>query len=736
MNFILIVKLDLTAQVTFPNFKLSKTTNGFLIGKLHDKNGIPAVGVLVQILSESISTFSNESGIFRFNEIKPGKYLISFDGQMYESDTEDSINIFAGEVTKYDLELKSYIPNSERIYISTQETITLNFAPNSVSIIDKNLIENFNINNSSSIFNKVSGISSFENGIGIRGSSGLSVIANDNSLFLIDGIPLQNPDYNFNISKIVPVNSLNKVEVLKNPCSGLYGNGASNGAVNFVTDNSNLKKMNFQIGFQNNISSLDNSVEFNRVNKNSMNYFGDFVLKTNAEKMDLLLGSNVKFGNIINSKSQLSSGNILIKTNYQIDNNTAMRFLGLTGYNIENNLIANLKIDSLNNDLEYSQKPFSNLGYMFNTNYESAFSENFNFIISAGILGGTTFNNNLDSIIVSYRTVSIASKFKSTISQYINFQYGSNLSSSRFIGKLFNNVLYRQISEISAGMNFLNNEDIVGNISARFELIHTPGIEHEYDLQISPNIGISYQPFDDTFLRASLTRGYKSPTMFELFSIGNNNGIINNPNYKLITQGVWHGEIGVRHYLKFNDLTFLTDGALFVNELFSLISPSYQILNDSLFSKYFNISRAKILGAELIFKVTPQNEKFFIDLGFITMTSKELKFNTPLTSRPEQIFIANFMYNFRYFKFGFNCKFSNKSSQPDHLFDLLNSNVSNRTGISNLDINSIIYLSNFVPIKAELLLNIQNVFDTKNIQDSGLLTNLRNIYIGFKYNFY
>lgn len=37
--------------------------------------------------------------------------------------------------------------------------------------------------------------------------------------------------------------------------------------------------MNFQIGFQNNISSLDNSVEFNRVNKNSMNYFGDFVLK-------------------------------------------------------------------------------------------------------------------------------------------------------------------------------------------------------------------------------------------------------------------------------------------------------------------------------------------------------------------------------------------------------------------------------------------------------------------------
>lgn len=94
------------------------------------------------------------------------------------------------------------------------------------------------------------------------------------------------------------------------------------------------------------------------------------------------------------------------------------------------------------------------------------------------------------------------------------------------------------------------------------------------------------------------------------------------------------------------------------------------------------------------------------------------------------------MYNFRYFKFGFNCKFSNKSSQPDHLFELLNSNVSNRTGISNLDINSIIYLSNFVPIKAELLLNIQNVFDTKNIQDSGLLTNLRNIYIGFKYNFY
>ncbi len=71
---------------------------------------------------------------------------------------------------------------------------------------------------------------------GVRGS--WSGIPNDNMIILVNGVPQTNDAFpNFPISDLaIPVESIDRVEVIRGPMSVMYGNGAFYGAVNIITN--------------------------------------------------------------------------------------------------------------------------------------------------------------------------------------------------------------------------------------------------------------------------------------------------------------------------------------------------------------------------------------------------------------------------------------------------------------------------------------------------------------------
>ncbi len=120
-------------------------------------------------------------------------------------------------------------------------------SPSAMEVISKNELELLKCNRLSECLEFATGISSL-NAEGnvfqtstIRGNT--LVNHNTHTLLLIDGIPIRNP-YNgtFNLD-IIPLSSIQRIELLKGANSVLYGSNAINGVINIITVKSETEEM-------------------------------------------------------------------------------------------------------------------------------------------------------------------------------------------------------------------------------------------------------------------------------------------------------------------------------------------------------------------------------------------------------------------------------------------------------------------------------------------------------------
>lgn len=79
------------------------------------------------------------------------------------------------------------------------------------------------------------GVQLADNQVSIRGSSGFSYNTGSRVLFLVDGVPLLGPDSEGIPLTMLPMDVVERVEVLKGPGSALYGGGALGGIVHLIS---------------------------------------------------------------------------------------------------------------------------------------------------------------------------------------------------------------------------------------------------------------------------------------------------------------------------------------------------------------------------------------------------------------------------------------------------------------------------------------------------------------------
>lgn len=731
--------LDTNKSLKFPTFQSSK--NGEIIGELQDQFGYPVVGVIISTERGAISTFSGENGIFRLTDLKTGKYDLSISGALYEQKDSNSIQVFPNQITKIVIRLKSLLSPEDRIFTATHGTLPINFVPNSVAILSQKNVLDYGLVTLQQKLQHLPSVAYSQNRIDIHNSSGSGYRSANGVITMLDGIPFYSAD-NFAPSiDAIPNLAVSKIEVLKSPASGLYGNSASGGAINFITEIPTKNSFEIRTNYQTYSLSKNTYSPINGLNKGLQGI--DIALKNNGERYDILFASSAlkDFGFRQNNIWQQANG--LIKANYKSNSYTAMRFLGVVGIKNEQEFITWKNYDSLSYNKYIPQElissnqadnySFSNLSYLFNTDFESIVHEGFRYTVSAGISGNTYFQTELDSAISYSRTAYASSKFHSLLAQLIYLDYGLKLTTSTVRNKSLFNQKSRHSGEIFTGFNFLNNEDILGNISARFELINTPTQEQETEIQISPNIGIAYQALDETFIRAAISRGYRTPTMIERFGNGTLNRqipLIIQPNPKLQTQGFWHGELGARHFINFDEWRIKFDGVLFLDEMFAFISPDYVFENDTLKCKYLNISRARTLGAELIANVEIDN--FKIDANIVSATSLELKYNRPMPAKPDITGRIAILYSLEPLSFSLNYRFATKSNTTEKLYELISTDIQKRTGISSVDLHSSINLNHILAAESSISLSLTNIFDTLLITDNGTATQVRTLFLGLR----
>lgn len=97
------------------------------------------------------------------------------------------------------------------------------------------LIENNNSIKLDAVMDNIPGVNIVNGQANIRGGSGFSYGAGSRVLLLVDGLPMISADANDIKWDAVPLENIERVEVIKGAASALYGSGALNGVINIKT---------------------------------------------------------------------------------------------------------------------------------------------------------------------------------------------------------------------------------------------------------------------------------------------------------------------------------------------------------------------------------------------------------------------------------------------------------------------------------------------------------------------
>lgn len=196
------------------------------------ENSTPLANVKLIIPSLNLSTVSNIKGVFIFENIEYGKYLLDIEGSRQ---SHYNIDIYFQDSKLLKVNIASIDYEEVVVTANPLEHNSLKMTTPTAVLSEEELI----MNRSTSIeqtLNKITGVNSGSFGVGagqivIRGQQGPRVSVLNNSISLQDASNVS-PDHWVSSEPLLA----KQIEVLKGPATLLYGGGAVGGVVN-VLDN-------------------------------------------------------------------------------------------------------------------------------------------------------------------------------------------------------------------------------------------------------------------------------------------------------------------------------------------------------------------------------------------------------------------------------------------------------------------------------------------------------------------
>lgn len=219
----------------------AQTDKGNITGTIKDKTGKPVEFANIQVEKTTLGAYTDENGKFTIKNIPQGDYTIIASIIGFEP-IKQNVTIKTGETTTVSFEV------AEKIYTLKAVSITttgikgeIKDIPGTVSVIDAKQIQESGAQNIGHIINRVPGVNYLdEDGRGLKpniGLRGLDPLRNRNLLVLMDGkFPIGMTLYGDPASYyMTPVQSIDRIEVIKGASPVLYGGYSVGGVVNLIT---------------------------------------------------------------------------------------------------------------------------------------------------------------------------------------------------------------------------------------------------------------------------------------------------------------------------------------------------------------------------------------------------------------------------------------------------------------------------------------------------------------------
>lgn len=420
-------------------------------------------------------------------------------------------------------------------------------------------------------------------------------------LLLIDGVPQNNLSDFFPDVGAVPVQSIERVEIVKGPASSAWGSSLG-GVINVITKNPDEDR------------NFGGMVSASIGERNTGDYRGE-VSGTAAGIGYYLSGGGLLSDGLL-PHNGFHGGNLYTKLNYSPTNRAELTFT--LGYNRGARGFGDVPLFGISLDNTY-QYLFTtlNLDYTItrdlslDVSLRSSWRENESFqkLIGTGFsLSGTN---------VEDRNYGAGAKLVWTPRSH-EMVFGADFDS----GHLESLSVKDGKQRLEKWAIYLNDTITLGKFSV------TPGIRYDHTSTNgdfwSPSVGITFSPVESTVIRAYVARGFNTPPLF--FTFGD--GLFSTSNPSLKMEKVWSYSVGLEttilRYAWFKTTLFRHD----ISDLLGDV-----LLTDGRFT-FINQGKQRRQGVEVEVKTMPVfNISLTLGYAFVDAEDRETDETIPLVAR-------------------------------------------------------------------------------------------------------
>ncbi|MBK7106229.1 MAG: TonB-dependent receptor [Ignavibacteriae bacterium] len=469
-------------------------------GKIFDsKTNLPLVGANIYLEETNFGSLSDENGNFSFScnvDIKSRKLKASYIGyftEVIEINSEKPVEIY----------LKPSLLNLDQIVVTgTRTERFLKDTPVSTRVINKEQIQNSGASDIKQALSEINGIVIHENqfGTGVN-TVEIQGFSSQHVQILVDGIKMiGRVNGELDISA-VPINQVERIEIVKGAASALYGSEAMGGVINIIT---NKIDNNFSVNsdlITGSYGRLDGNININAPIQNWKPSLNLSYRKYDGYDLNDLTPSED------GTAYQKYHGQFNINRNLSKSSEVNFRTLFFTeNHNSQSSQIFEDKIENNHfaGRLEFATKKFFNsLNIKSGIEY-SAYNHKYDQkVISSGFIKEGDIS---DEKLMRGDLLFDFSVGSNLINSGYSFEY-EEIKSDRVIGKNQNNTLNNI---------FLQDEITLNDWSTFLGGIRLDA-HSVYGSQFTPKATIMLKPSNTSRIRFSYSEGFRSPSFKELF---------------------------------------------------------------------------------------------------------------------------------------------------------------------------------------------------------------------------
>lgn len=449
------------------------------------------------------------------------------------------------------------------VYTASQENEKAARSPAAISIITAQQINEWGITSIHDAISLLPGIVKGETYIGQTTQTFRGVtpgLFNNKSLYLINGHPSYESLFGSTLLDYVPIEIVERIEVVRSPASVLYGTNSISGVINIITKQGkeNSDKVTFRAG--------SNSHVYGSLVHHSEN----FSMAASVQRDDGYdyTGTNDEFGNTVDLDYRYDVENIFVdsygddwrihgaifnreKALYGINpwvwqNGTFENFVGYLDAN-KNYAIKTgelnfwLRYDLSDKDINVNHFPFP---------ASSADCSAFNISISTPPGSCDDSVSNASTVINKVERYSLEVQFKDKITENINYIVGASIESQKSNPLLFTSDFDGSISaEAYADNQETNSAAIYTQLKYQMnnDTLFVAGLRSENNSEnggsgIMPKLGLTYQLIPETYIKVLYSEAFRSPMFIEKY-VDLNNVLMGDPDLERETIQTF--EIGI-----------------------------------------------------------------------------------------------------------------------------------------------------------------------------------------------